>query len=175
MSTNPEKKQDRKEKRKKIKDKVFTFFKEKAPHLLDTIADFLPDNGALGIVKNIIDKDPKIPDSYKADFKEIYELSLRELELINEDVDSARQREVNISNSKGSSWLSKNIVPILAINWTLFAMTIFILVLVGELNLDKGIIMLVINSVSNIIFMIIGYYFGSSKGSKDKQQQLNKL
>lgn len=167
-----ERKKKRKEKREKIKEKFGNFFREKAPHLLDVVGDFLPDSGYLGIVKNIIDKDDKVHHTAKAEFAELYELSLKELELINADTDSARKREIEVLKTKEATWLVKSIVPLLAITWTVFGMVIFVLVLVGKLSLDKGVMMLVINSVSNIVFMIIGYYFGSSQGSKEKTDKL---
>ena len=37
--------------------KVGAFLKDKAPKVLDAIGDFLPDQGGLGIVKNIISSD----------------------------------------------------------------------------------------------------------------------
>ena len=41
----------------KIKDtKLGSWLKEKAPSVLDTVGDLLPDQGALGVVKNLIDK-----------------------------------------------------------------------------------------------------------------------
>jgi len=44
--------------KKKFKDtKVGKFLKEKAPALLNTVGEFLPDQGGLGIVKNIISGD----------------------------------------------------------------------------------------------------------------------
>lgn len=36
------------------------WLKEKAPSVLDTVGDFLPDQGALGIVKNLLDQDPSV-------------------------------------------------------------------------------------------------------------------
>ena len=46
---------------KKIKDtKLGAWLKSKAPNVLDTVGDLLPDQGALGIVKNLIDKDPDV-------------------------------------------------------------------------------------------------------------------
>ena len=43
--------------KKKIKDtKLGKWLKEKAPNVLDTVGDLLPDQGALGVVKNLIDK-----------------------------------------------------------------------------------------------------------------------
>lgn len=45
----------------KIKDtKLGAWLKEKAPGVLDTVGDLLPDQGALGIVKNLLDKEPGI-------------------------------------------------------------------------------------------------------------------
>jgi predicted transcriptional regulator len=41
----------------KIKDtKLGSWLKEKAPSVLDTVGDLLPDSGGLGVVKNLIDR-----------------------------------------------------------------------------------------------------------------------
>jgi hypothetical protein len=46
---------------KKIKDTgLGKWLKEKAPNVLDIAGDLLPDQGALGIVKNLLDKEPGI-------------------------------------------------------------------------------------------------------------------
>jgi len=46
---------------KKIKDtKLGAWLKEKAPSILGTVGDLLPDQGALGLVKNLLDKEPDI-------------------------------------------------------------------------------------------------------------------
>ena len=46
---------------KKIKDTgLGKWLKNKAPNVLDVVGDFLPDQGALGVVKNLIDKDPDV-------------------------------------------------------------------------------------------------------------------
>jgi hypothetical protein len=45
----------------KIKDtSLGKWLKEKAPSVLDTVGDLLPDQGALGVVKNLLDQDPNI-------------------------------------------------------------------------------------------------------------------
>lgn len=45
----------------KIKDtKLGEWLKEKAPKALDVFGDLLPDQGTLGILKNILDNDPAI-------------------------------------------------------------------------------------------------------------------
>ena len=43
--------------RKKIRDtNLGKWLKDKAPNVLDTVGDLLPDQGALGVVKNLIDR-----------------------------------------------------------------------------------------------------------------------
>lgn len=45
---------------KKLKDtKLGTWLREKAPNVLDKVGNVLPDEGALGIVKNLISADEK--------------------------------------------------------------------------------------------------------------------
>lgn len=51
---------------KKIKNtKLGAWLKSKAPNVLDVVGDLLPDSGGLGIVKNLIDKEPDV-DSTEA-------------------------------------------------------------------------------------------------------------
>lgn len=53
---------------KKIKNtKLGAWLKSKAPKVLDVVGDLLPDSGGLGVVKNLIDKEPDIdPQEAKA-------------------------------------------------------------------------------------------------------------
>ena len=52
--------------KKKIKDtKLGVWLSEKAPNILGVVGDLLPDKGALGVVKNLIDKDDSV-DSEEA-------------------------------------------------------------------------------------------------------------
>lgn len=47
---------------KRLKDtKLGAWLREKAPQVLDKVGDVLPDEGALGIVKNLIDSDKQDP------------------------------------------------------------------------------------------------------------------
>lgn len=49
------------EKKTKIKDtKLGAWLKSKAPNVLDAVGDLLPDSGGLGVVKNLIAKDPGV-------------------------------------------------------------------------------------------------------------------
>ena len=47
--------------RKTIRDtKLGAWLKDKAPAVLDTVGELLPDKGALGIVKNLLDKEESV-------------------------------------------------------------------------------------------------------------------
>ena len=89
--------------KKKFKDtKVGLFLKNKAPKILDGIGDVLPDNGAFGIVKNLISSDSSIGPEDK-------EMALKLL-----DQDIAEMNNVSArwnSDMKSDSWLSKNTRP----------------------------------------------------------------
>jgi len=52
----------------KIKDtKLGKWLKDKAPGVLDKVGDLLPDQGALGVVKNLLDSEPNVsPEEAKA-------------------------------------------------------------------------------------------------------------
>lgn len=54
--------------RTKIKDtKLGQWLREKAPDVLDTVGDLLPDSGGLGVVKNLLNlKDDLDPEEVKA-------------------------------------------------------------------------------------------------------------
>lgn len=97
---------------------------------------------------------------------EVREKEIEYATIIMKDRDSARRREVDINNSINSSWLTKNIVAILALIWTTASIYIFYLALIGKITTEAQIVMLVVNSVTNIIMLIVGYFFGSSEKSK---------
>ena len=70
-----------KEKRKERWGKVKDWLKTNAPKALNVVGDILPDSGALGIIKNILDNDPDISPEQQAQFnsliKEMYELEVK--------------------------------------------------------------------------------------------------
>ena len=53
---------------KKIRDtKLGKWLKDKAPNILETVGDLLPDKGGLGVVKNLLDQDKSVdPEEAKA-------------------------------------------------------------------------------------------------------------
>ena len=80
--------------RKKFKDtKVGQFLLKKLPGI---VGDVLPDKGALGIVKKLIDNDPEVSPEEKAQMHDEL-VKLYELEVA--DRDSARKREVEVKKT----------------------------------------------------------------------------
>ena len=105
--------------KKKFKDtKVGVFLKEKAPKILDSVGNILPDNGAFGIVKNLISSDETLPPQDKETALKLLDMDIAEMNNVSE-----RWR----SDMSSDSWLSKNTRPLTLIYLTV-CMTILILV-----------------------------------------------
>jgi hypothetical protein len=98
--------------------KIGAFLANKAPKVLAAIGDVLPDQGGLGVVKNIISSDTKIKAVDKEQAMRLIEQDLQELKEI-----SGRWR----ADMKSDSWLSKNTRPLTLIYLT-FASTILIII-----------------------------------------------
>ena len=105
-----------KQKKKFKETKVGAFLTEKAPKLVSQLGEFLPDQGGLGIVKNIITSDNDIEPKDK-------EIALKLLEQDIAEMSNISNRWA--SDMSSDSWLSKNTRPMTLIFLTL-AMTIFI-------------------------------------------------
>jgi len=145
---------EKNKKKKKFKEtKVGIFLKEKAPTILDTVGEFLPDQGGLGIVKNLISGDSSIEPKDKE----------TALKLLDQDIAEMN----NISNRWESdmtsdSWLSKNTRPLTLIYLTL-SMTIFII-------LDSTVVLEINNGwvslLEALLITVYVAYFGSRGAEK---------
>jgi hypothetical protein len=104
--------------RKKLKDtKLGTWLKDKAPQVLDTVGELLPDQGALGVVKRLIDLDPNMTAQEKMEFEKM----LLDYEANAQNNVTERWKADMMSDS----WLSKNIRPIM-LCYLVFVFTIFV-------------------------------------------------
>jgi len=105
--------------RKKIKDtKVGVWLKDKAPQVLDTVGDLLPDQGALGVVKRLIDLEPNMTAQEKMEFEKM----LMEYEANAQDNVTERWK----SDMMSDSWLSKNVRPMILM-YLILSFTIFVI------------------------------------------------
>ena len=98
--------------------KIGAFLTEKTPKLVSQLGEFLPDQGGLGIVKNIITKDDTLPPEDKEQAMKLLEIDIMEMQNV-----STRWT----SDMKSDSWLSKNTRPLTLIYLTL-ASTILIII-----------------------------------------------
>ena len=73
-----------------------------------------------------------------------------------------------------NDWLKNHITELIAMAIILFTFIIFGLVLLGNIKADSSITISVIECLKGMDILIIGFYFGSSIGSKNKQVQLDK-
>mgnify|MGYP000008694262 CR=1 FL=1 len=87
--------------------KIGAFLSSKAPKILAAIGDVLPDQGTLGVVKNLISSDNKIKAVDKEQAMKLIEQDIAEMKEV-----SSRWR----SDMKSDSWLSKNTRPITLIS-----------------------------------------------------------
>lgn len=140
--------------KKKFKDtKIGAFLTNKAPKILDTIGDVLPDNGAFGIVKNLISSDTNLGPEDK-------EMALKLLEQDIVEMNNISSRWA--SDMKSDSWLSKNTRPMTLIFLTL-AMTIFIILdSTVLLEIKKGWVSL----LEALLLTVYVAYFGSRGAEK---------
>ena len=104
-------------------------------------------------------------------------LDIEEMTLRLKDTDSARDREIQIATSDKAPLLNKVITPILALALLLITFALFAVVMFDHSPVDstrKDILIYILGVLSAISTQIVSYYFGSSQGSKDKSEALEK-
>ena len=119
--------------------KVGQFLLSKGSKLVDVVGDILPDNGVLGVVKGLIEKDEALPPQDKE----------RALQLLK--MDEIEMQEITkrwTADMASTGWLSKNVRPITLM---FFSVTYII-------GWDFG---YELDSVAGVLSLIVGAYFGS--------------
>lgn len=67
------------------------------------------------------------------------------------------------------SWFKQHIAEIIALAFIGQAFLIFRVILLKEVKAESSVEISIIECIKGILFLIIGYYFGSSVGSKKKE------
>ena len=140
--------------KKKFKEtKVGAFLTEKAPRLVSQLGEFLPDQGGLGIVKNLITSNKSIKAADKETALKLLDQDIAEMNNISERW---------ASDMKSDSWLSKNTRPMTLIFLTL-SMTIFII-------LDSTVLLEIktgwVSLMEALLITVYVAYFGSRGAEK---------
>ena len=145
--------------KKKFKDtKVGQFLSKAAPGILGTVGDVLPDQGLLGVVKNLIQKeDPVVlppEDKEKA-------LKLLEQDMVEMQEISKRWN----SDMRSDSWLSKNTRPMTLIFLTI---SMVFLILLDSFEIDFSVNSGWVDLLKSLLITVYVAYFGSRGVEKFK-------
>lgn len=146
-------------KKKFNETKVGKFILQKLPGF---VSGALPENGVLGVVKNLIANDPEITPEEKAQMHEEL-VQLYELEVA--DRDSARKREVEKAKTGGFD-LMFNLTGIVGLSAFCFIIYAIVYLQIPESNKEVWIHLIGISE--GIVLSIFGYFFGSAV-RKNKQ------
>ena len=142
-------------KKKKFKEtKVGAFLTEKAPKLVSQLGEFLPDQGGLGIVKNLISTDTELPPEDKETAMKLLELDIMEMENV-----STRWT----SDMKSDSWLSKNTRPLTLIYLTLAST---ILIIIDSFHMMFDVDSAWVELLKTLLITVYVAYFGSRGAEK---------
>mgnify|MGYP003663857701 FL=1 len=134
--------------------KIGAFLASKAPKVLQALGDVLPNQGTLGVVKNLISSDNKI----KAIDKE------QAIKLIEQDI--AEIKEISSrwgSDMKSDSWLSKNTRPLTLVFLTVSAV---FMMAIDSFHLQFDVDESWVNLLKTLLVTVYVAYFGSRGAEK---------
>ncbi len=140
-----------KNKKKFSETKVGAFLSKAAPGILGTVGDVLPDQGVLGMVKNLIHKEPDtvLPPEDKEKAMKLLEMDIIEMQEVSKRWDS---------DMKSDSWLSKNTRPLSLIFLTISMVILIILdSFQWTFTVDTGWVVL----LKTLLVTVYVAYFGS--------------
>jgi len=140
----------------------------------------LPIAALLRIGEKVLDKvlpDPAAKAEAQAKLMEMAQRGqLAELEAMTKEMDSARRREIEIAVSANAPFINKIVTPILALGTVTLTFILFLVIIFVDVNTQsKDILIYVLGALTSAMTMVLGYYFGSSQGSKEKSQQLDEI
>jgi hypothetical protein len=99
----------------------------------------------------------------------------KQLEVYQKEMDSARNREIQIATAEKAPLINKIVTPVLALIVVLLTFILFYVLMFKQVGNEKDIIIYVLGVLSAVCTQIVSYYFGSSQGSAQKQSQIDKL
>jgi hypothetical protein len=140
----------------------------------------LPLGAILSIGEKVLDKvmpDPNAKAEAQAKLMEMAQRGeLAQLESHVKEMQSARDREIQIATSSAAPMLNKIVTPVLALGTVSLTFILFGVIIFVDVDSDsKDILIYVLGALTSAVTMVLGYYFGSSAGSKEKSQQLDEI
>jgi hypothetical protein len=140
----------------------------------------LPLGAILSIGEKVLDKvmpDPNAKAEAQAKLMALAQQGqLAELEAMGKEMESARNREIQIATSDAAPMLNKIVTPILALGTVGLTFILFGVIIFTDVDADsKDILIYVLGALTSAVTMVLGYYFGSSAGSKEKDSKIKDL
>jgi hypothetical protein len=140
----------------------------------------LPLGAILSIGEKVLDKvmpDPNAKAEAQAKLMEMAQRGeLAQLESHVKEMQSARDREIQIATSSAAPMLNKIVTPVLALGTVVLTFILFGIIIFVDVDGDsKDILIYILGALTSSVTMILGYYFGSSAGSKEKSAQLDDI
>ena len=99
----------------------------------------------------------------------------KQIEIQQKEMESARNREIQIAVADKAPLLNKIVTPILALSVIALTFALFYILMFKQVGTEKDIIIYVLGVLSAVCTQVISYYFGSSQGSAQKQTQIDKF
>jgi len=140
----------------------------------------LPLGAILSIGEKVLDKvmpNPAAKAEAQAKLMEMAQKGqLAELEAMGKEMESARNREIQIATSDAAPMLNKIVTPVLALGTVGLTFILFGVIIFTDVDADsKDILIYVLGALTSAVTMVLGYYFGSSAGSKEKDSKIKDL
>jgi hypothetical protein len=130
--------------------------------------NMIPLAAILSIGEKVLDKvlpDPEAKAKAQASLMEMAQRGeLAQLEAQVKEMQSARDREVQIATSEFAPMLSKIVTPLLALGTVGLTFILFGVIIFVDVDADsKDILIYVLGALTSAVTMVLGYYFGSSR------------
>ena len=144
------------------KTKVGMFLQKFAPNILDVVGDVLPDQGALGIIKNLIDKDDKLTPEQKVEALELLKIDLENTK------DARDMQKVALQQD---DLFSKRFIYYLAVFWSVTSSAYFFFATFTKVINEEMADIILGFLLGTVAGSIINFFYGSSAGSKEKDRK----
>lgn len=129
----------------------------------------------LGVEDTLESVTETLKNSTEARLK-VKDLELKELELANQNTDSARKMNSEIQSSEHASFLAKNtayLIDIGVVSATLFLS--WFAFIKGVPVENKELVYMALGSLITLCGTVVNFHRGSSQGSKDRANEIKKL
>jgi len=167
----------KKKDKKPFKDTKFgQLLTSKIPSAIGLVGNLVPDGGVLGVVKNVISGAVSRGEITPEEAAELNAEADREFEYYltdQKDRESARLREMEMAKAGRSDWLF-NLSGLIAL---LGGIVVVVVALFFPLEgqAQERLFYFVAGAAFNWVTQVMSYFFGSSKGSKEKTDKLNNV